>query len=209
MYIYEGHMGGLYTSDEPLDYEDLYCDQCGDSDWLIGYAETKEEAWNRENKFNLQADTPIQTVGTILIPGEQGNYKVTPSGNVTSVKVEFDDDFHKYYESHNDGLNPVNDEAERLNPSAIDGLDRLIIGDYEVPRRFYIPEYIGDWYPKNKYQVNFTITGDSFYWEYVHGTKEVIKVNGELYIVKKADIELPEDSTVSGVITEFKTRIKE
>lgn len=45
MYIYEGHMGGLYTSDEPLDYEDLYCDQCGDSDWLIGYAETKEEAW--------------------------------------------------------------------------------------------------------------------------------------------------------------------
>ena len=46
MYIYESHMGGLYTSDEPLDYEDLYCEECGDSDWLIGYAETKEEAWN-------------------------------------------------------------------------------------------------------------------------------------------------------------------
>ena len=46
MYIYEGHMGGLYTSDEPLDYEDLYCEECGDSDQLIGYAITKEEAWN-------------------------------------------------------------------------------------------------------------------------------------------------------------------
>ena len=45
MYIYESHLGGLYTSDEYLDYDDLYCEQCGDSDWLIGYAATKEEAW--------------------------------------------------------------------------------------------------------------------------------------------------------------------
>ena len=46
MYIYEGHMGTLYTSDYILDYDDLYCEQCGDSDWLIGQAETREEAWN-------------------------------------------------------------------------------------------------------------------------------------------------------------------
>ena len=46
MYIYEGHMGGLYSSDELLDYEDLYCETCGDSDTYIGCAETKEEAWN-------------------------------------------------------------------------------------------------------------------------------------------------------------------
>lgn len=46
IYIYEGHMGNLYTSDEPLDYDELYCEQCGDSDWLLGYAETKEEAWD-------------------------------------------------------------------------------------------------------------------------------------------------------------------
>lgn len=46
MYIYESHMGGLYVSDEQLDYEYLYCEQCGDSDWLIGYAETREDAWN-------------------------------------------------------------------------------------------------------------------------------------------------------------------
>ena len=58
MYIYEGHMGGIYTSDEPLDYEDLYCEECGDSDWLIGYAETREEAWNL-----LKDDTDIDGSG--------------------------------------------------------------------------------------------------------------------------------------------------
>lgn len=46
MYIYESHMGGLYTSDEELDNDFLRCDQCGDWDWLIGFANTKEEAWS-------------------------------------------------------------------------------------------------------------------------------------------------------------------
>ena len=46
MYIYESHLGGLYTSDEYLNYDDLYCEQCGDSDWLIGYAATRAEAWD-------------------------------------------------------------------------------------------------------------------------------------------------------------------
>lgn len=45
MYIYEGHMGSLYASEEQLDYSDTYCEVCGDSDWLIGYAETRAEAW--------------------------------------------------------------------------------------------------------------------------------------------------------------------
>ena len=58
MYIYESHLGGLYTSDEYLDYDDLYCEQCGDSDWLIGYATTKEEAW----KF-LKGDIDINGSG--------------------------------------------------------------------------------------------------------------------------------------------------
>lgn len=46
MYIYQGHMGGLYTSYDALDYDDLYCEQCGDSDWLIGHASTRKEAWD-------------------------------------------------------------------------------------------------------------------------------------------------------------------
>lgn len=45
MYIYEDHLGGLYTSDRELSYEERHCEQCGDSDWLIGYAATRAEAW--------------------------------------------------------------------------------------------------------------------------------------------------------------------
>ena len=45
MFIYESHMGGLYTSSEELDWDMLYCETCGDYDWLIGEADTKEEAW--------------------------------------------------------------------------------------------------------------------------------------------------------------------
>lgn len=54
MYIYESHMGGLFVSDEVLSYEQTYCEICGDSDFLIGYAETREEAWNL-----LKDDTDI------------------------------------------------------------------------------------------------------------------------------------------------------
>lgn len=46
MYIYEGCMGGLFVSDEILSYEGTYCETCGDSDWLVGYAETRDEAWS-------------------------------------------------------------------------------------------------------------------------------------------------------------------
>ena len=54
MYIYEGHLGGLYATEYPLDYDDLYCEECGDSDWLIGYANNKKEAWKLfEGKLDI------------------------------------------------------------------------------------------------------------------------------------------------------------
>lgn len=58
MYIYEGHMGGLYVSNEPLDYEQIYCETCGDRDLLIGYVSNREEAWNL-----LKDDTNINGSG--------------------------------------------------------------------------------------------------------------------------------------------------
>lgn len=45
-YIYQGHMGGLYTTSVMQDSASLYCDECGDSDTLIGYADNFQEAWN-------------------------------------------------------------------------------------------------------------------------------------------------------------------
>ena len=45
MYIYESHMGGLYAHDEELSYEQRHCSQCGDTDWCIGSANDRTEAW--------------------------------------------------------------------------------------------------------------------------------------------------------------------
>lgn len=45
-YLYNGHMGSMYTSDDLLARESLYCEQCGDSDYLIGSFETIADFWN-------------------------------------------------------------------------------------------------------------------------------------------------------------------
>lgn len=57
MYIYESHMGGLYTT---IDYqEDTYCETCGDSDQLIGTADTPEEAWKLLEPMTATFDDAI------------------------------------------------------------------------------------------------------------------------------------------------------
>lgn len=44
MFIYENHLGGFYDLEEELDVEELYCEQCRDFDYLIGEANSVEEA---------------------------------------------------------------------------------------------------------------------------------------------------------------------
>ena len=53
-YLYESHMGGLFTSEEPLDFEFLYCEECGDSDTELGYFESPEEVWETIKPENLE-----------------------------------------------------------------------------------------------------------------------------------------------------------
>ena len=43
-YLYENHMGGVYTSDHSLPWDSLYCETCGDSDWELGFANNRKEA---------------------------------------------------------------------------------------------------------------------------------------------------------------------
>ena len=43
MEVYESHLGGIYFTEDIIDPEYLYCDQCGDSDWHLGHAETWED----------------------------------------------------------------------------------------------------------------------------------------------------------------------
>ena len=44
MEVYESHLGGIYFSKEILPWECIYCEQCGDSDWHLGHADTFAEA---------------------------------------------------------------------------------------------------------------------------------------------------------------------
>ena len=39
-------MGGFYVDDDILDYDVLYCEDCGDSDRFIGEANSFAEAWD-------------------------------------------------------------------------------------------------------------------------------------------------------------------
>lgn len=40
VYVYESHVGFLYTSDDSIPFDELYCEQCGDSDQEIGAFDT-------------------------------------------------------------------------------------------------------------------------------------------------------------------------
>ena len=39
-YVYEGHLGGFYTSDVLIDSDELYCEECGDYDYELGHYAT-------------------------------------------------------------------------------------------------------------------------------------------------------------------------
>lgn len=41
VYVYESHLGGIYTSDTILNPE--VCETCGDCDWFLGEASSFEE----------------------------------------------------------------------------------------------------------------------------------------------------------------------
>lgn len=41
-YVYESHLGGIYILDEELDYEELYCEECGDYDYELGFYEDND-----------------------------------------------------------------------------------------------------------------------------------------------------------------------
>lgn len=44
-YLYECHTGGLYITDREVEFDHLYCEQCGDSDILVGTFETIRDFW--------------------------------------------------------------------------------------------------------------------------------------------------------------------
>lgn len=50
MYFYESHLGGIFTSKTKIKDRDLYCDQCGDYDSLIGEYDSWTDFITKLNK---------------------------------------------------------------------------------------------------------------------------------------------------------------
>ena len=86
-YLYESHMGGLYTSDDMMDCDELYCEQCGDSDWFVGSFDGVKEFWDL-----VKEDCDIDgSVGWSL----QYIYPIMVSEFDLPDEVEYADDYER------------------------------------------------------------------------------------------------------------------
>lgn len=45
-YLYESHLGGLYSSDHERNHVELFCDMCCDMDLPVGQFESIADFWN-------------------------------------------------------------------------------------------------------------------------------------------------------------------
>lgn len=63
LYIYENHLGGLFSSERELDFDEIYCEDCGDSDTLIGCADTAETAWQLLQHYTYTEDNNGENTG--------------------------------------------------------------------------------------------------------------------------------------------------
>lgn len=59
-YIYESHMGGFYATEHPVPLENLYCEQCGDSDWELGLCVDRVDAEKTIRALDFYADAYIK-----------------------------------------------------------------------------------------------------------------------------------------------------
>ena len=51
-HYYIDHLyGGLYSSNHKLTFDELYCEECGDSDFYLGSFETEEEAEQAHREY--------------------------------------------------------------------------------------------------------------------------------------------------------------
>jgi hypothetical protein len=52
-FVYQDHLyGTAYISTSELEYEERYCEQCGDSDWLLNTFDSQEEAEAYVEEYN-------------------------------------------------------------------------------------------------------------------------------------------------------------
>lgn len=58
MFYYENHMGGWYSTDHELSYKETYCEECGDSDFLLGEYESDEDFAKNSSYYDYCSENP-------------------------------------------------------------------------------------------------------------------------------------------------------
>lgn len=79
-YLYEYHMGGLYTTDRYLDFDDLYCETCGDTDQFVVAFETLADFWDlvkNECAINGSGGYSLQCVYPVVVDNFGLPYEVS------------------------------------------------------------------------------------------------------------------------------------
>lgn len=79
-YLYDSHLGGIFFSDTELTFEECYCEQCGDSDYLIGTFETLKDLWSLikdECSINGSGGYSLQYIFPILVSEFKLDVEVT------------------------------------------------------------------------------------------------------------------------------------
>lgn len=81
-YVYESHMGGLYTSNEEIPFEDLLCEECGDSDGFVTNFDKEAEDFNVLDLFDEINDSwhggnLREAIGLIVYEGLGNELKET------------------------------------------------------------------------------------------------------------------------------------
>ena len=101
MYIYESHLGGFYTSDEYLDYEDLYCEECGDSDGLFGEYDENDAIrfWN-DTKEDYTPNYIMQFIEETFNIKGYNVYLLCKDKKTGKIYVNFESKNHKFGECH-------------------------------------------------------------------------------------------------------------
>lgn len=81
-------MGGLYASEDFLDYDDLYCEECGDSDTYIGVANNAKEARKLLGNDGYAKEFIKKTFSTekAELPVVMNRYKIKPTTTIEDIK---------------------------------------------------------------------------------------------------------------------------
>lgn len=98
-YLYENHMGGFYTTTRELDYEELYCEECGDSDGIVCSYDTDDGIWKNLRTIyeNFSLFSYSGTATYILLEAIDALDEDIPEPKTLA-------DFVKYFRNMYDGL---------------------------------------------------------------------------------------------------------